>query len=1045
MPKRSRPSSSSFDAATTLCMSSTHHIVNCNVGMNRVSCNDRVYKKLHVCTIHEDTIKISRRPLIDEQVDTSRSKHKRSIRRHSTMMLTLSCILHYSILLNLILLVANNNDNKAYAFEVYHLPSTQEDSNQEAHDTITTEPQEVDDNIINDIQNSEEGVVVDSINYMNHHKKDNNNDEDTAVVINEILDNNDEEMMVQTFHGITPIDTIKESTVEEESFMTGHKKEPKPNYYSAASNFASSSTLGTYDTADSQTDDESTKPLEGMVTTQSITATEQQQTQTELSTICTSLKGNTMLPLLSTSCKEFVNCYNGNVVQHQSCAQGTIFDVNILGCNWVHLVDCPVYQTNDDNSDNGVVESGLGDDSNGGKSDGGGSSNTIDISSINFNQQEQQQDPVVSLPTNKPSNMPTRQPSSKPSNMPTKKPIQQGTSQPTSKPQDQGNIQKLQNTPKPSPQTTTPPNLFTWLQAHRRELNTNIFRSQTKDGVNYRSYWFQYQDFYQALQLVSGGNTGRSITGNTKHLFYVGNDNVESSWEYGLVNVANFLAQSMVESISSDACDEYSHESNTDEDAAKQGDDGNTKKDTSEKYAISNSCGQNNMNYQDMKCSADESYMACDVDRSMILQATTSAVYPNAPPPLSCRPRSVSESYTGYWDGTAGKEMSIFPYENSFGRTDIEGCCYWGRGALQTKGVCSIGKLNYYLGKRAADEGRPSRYPNTEFCAFPEAICAAPESREMRWVTSMFEWTERVQSYDDGKGWNYMKKLKEFVDGGFIDNDFIIASSGILTKGCHEPPCDGGSSSSFSINGGQINGGGFGEGEVYKAEERNENFRSVLLTLEAGGEDALLRGLIAYFDDRQDVMNSQVLRSQTPQGQLYPSYRYQLPDFLSALTHISEKGIGGRKFYIGEPRMNEGVRYGVVNAIMFLSQAYKESIQYDACDENNWELVNDRFPLSNACGQLGMSYQDMHCREDEAFMECPVKLDMEQVALTNAGWFQAPAPLKCGPKSKYPRTGFWDYDLGRENNNDAYANSNGRVDVEGVSNSSLFLDTQEVS
>ena len=110
---------------------------------------------------------------------------------------------------------------------------------------------------------------------------------------------------------------------------------------------------------------------------------------------------------------------------------------------------------------------------------------------------------------------------------------------------------------------------------------------------------------------------------------------------------------------------------------------------------------------------------------------------------------------------------------------------------------------------------------------------------------------------------------------------------------------------------------------------------------------------------------------------------------------------------------------------------HKESIQYDACDENNWELVNDRFPISNSCGQLGMSYQDMHCREDEAYMECPVKTDMEQVALTNAGWFQAPAQFKCGPKSKFPITGFWDYDLGRENNNDAYANLNGRVDVEG--------------
>ena len=49
------------------------------------------------------------------------------------------------------------------------------------------------------------------------------------------------------------------------------------------------------------------------------------------------------------SCKQFVNCYNGNVVQHQSCAQGTIFDVNILGCNWVHLVNCPAYQEAVDN------------------------------------------------------------------------------------------------------------------------------------------------------------------------------------------------------------------------------------------------------------------------------------------------------------------------------------------------------------------------------------------------------------------------------------------------------------------------------------------------------------------------------------------------------------------------------------------------------------------------------------------------------------------------------------------------------------------------
>lgn len=216
----------------------------------------------------------------------------------------------------------------------------------------------------------------------------------------------------------------------------------------------------------------------------------------------------------------------------------------------------------------------------------------------------------------------------------------------------------------------------------------------------------------------------------------------------------------------------------------------------------------------------------------------------------------------------------------------------------------------------------------------------------MRWVTSFFEWTERVQSYDDLKGWNYMRKLKEFVDGGLVDFEFIEATSGILTKGCHEPPC-GSVGQATTLN------GGFGQGDILWEEERVTNFKNVLITLEAGGEEALLRALIKYFTDRQDVMNSQILRSQTPQGQLYPSYRWQLPDFLASLTYISETGIGGRKFYTGEARVPEGVRYGIVNAIMFLSQAYKESIQYDACDENNWQLVNDRFPLSNACGQLG--------------------------------------------------------------------------------------------
>ena len=51
----------------------------------------------------------------------------------------------------------------------------------------------------------------------------------------------------------------------------------------------------------------------------------------------------------------------------------------------------------------------------------------------------------------------------------------------------------------------------------------------------------------------------------------------------------------------------------------------------------------------------------------------------------------------------------------------------------------NFGKLNYYLGKRAADEGRESRYPSIDFCKDPEVICASAEYKELKWVAGS-EW-----------------------------------------------------------------------------------------------------------------------------------------------------------------------------------------------------------------------------------------------------------------------------------------------------------------
>ena len=266
--------------------------------------------------------------------------------------------------------------------------------------------------------------------------------------------------------------------------------------------------------------------------------------------------------------------------------------------------------------------------------------------------------------------------------------------------QQEGQPPSSSNTNNNNEKATT--KVYEWLNGRKLKLNDEVFQSTTKDGVKYRSYWFQYNDFIKALQVSNGDDGGvttssssggrNSITGDPKHSFYLGHKSNE--WEYGIVNIAAFLAHAMTSSIKHDACDEFHTETNTDVDAVKTPGD--------EFYAISNACGQYGYNYEDFHCSEEEKHMECVVDTNMKLQATTSLLYPNAPPPLSCRPRSISESYTGYWDAGSGKEMVIFPYENSYGRTDTEGCCYWGRGAIHTKGICNLGKLNYYLGKKVS-------------------------------------------------------------------------------------------------------------------------------------------------------------------------------------------------------------------------------------------------------------------------------------------------------------------------------------------------------
>ena len=248
------------------------------------------------------------------------------------------------------------------------------------------------------------------------------------------------------------------------------------------------------------------------------------------------------------------------------------------------------------------------------------------------------------------------------------------------------------------------------------------------------------------------------------------------------------------------------------------------------KYPLSNACGQLGQSYQDYHCSEAEKHMECKVDPQMSIKGTTHAKWYGAPGPMFCGPKS-EYPFTGFWDYNyqcdnpwatppqsctdyegqqAGRVDNTSPVANRSGRTDVEGCCWWGRGVIQTTGVCNFGKLNYFLGKRAQDEGRDSRYPEIDFCKDPQIICSSEEHKELKWIAGMFYWIESLQSYNVG-GWDYITELKKYVDDGMADNSFIDAVSGIVNRGCHNPPCAAGPVD-----------GGF---------ERSENFKKVMTTL----------------------------------------------------------------------------------------------------------------------------------------------------------------------------------------------------------------------
>lgn len=180
-----------------------------------------------------------------------------------------------------------------------------------------------------------------------------------------------------------------------------------------------------------------------------------------------------------------------------------------------------------------------------------------------------------------------------------------------------------------------------WLQSKRSKIESNILVSQNEalDGKPYFSTAYKFNHFISALR--SSALYGLA---QNKVFFLYDSSKGSRGFNAGLVNLAIFLANVMVESIVTDSCDEVNWES-----------------DPSGNFSPSNSCGQNGRNYSMEICPKWQSFMTCNVNPQMEMEAEIPIT--DKAPFLLNMIQTPFKCYPG----------------NETARSDVEGCCFWGR------------------------------------------------------------------------------------------------------------------------------------------------------------------------------------------------------------------------------------------------------------------------------------------------------------------------------------------------------------------------------
>jgi predicted chitinase len=343
------------------------------------------------------------------------------------------------------------------------------------------------------------------------------------------------------------------------------------------------------------------------------------------------------------------------------------------------------------------------------------------------------------------------------------------------------------NTPIKTP-TVAPPagsslaRVLSELQGRSATIDNQVLRYQQPDLSWVPSTVYKSADMIAAVRVMaSSGAGGMKLD--------VGSEQEGAkAYRYGLANLAAFLAQAKKESIQYNACDENSWDL------------------VNGVYPLSNACGQLGQSYQDY---VEDPATDCPLDPSMEIVATTNAKWYGAPPPLKCAPRAKSGPTVGWsysascgpwgpptplcnvYPGQQGGAFTTAKAASSTGRTDTENCCWWGRGVIQSTGRANYGKLNYYLGAKAAARGAAAPYGDVDFCKTPDAVCSSTAHPELKWIAGFFYWISSVQTYATSE-FNYSQRLRAFVDGGFTDTTFIDAVSGIVNRGCPRTTCSSG-------------------------------------------------------------------------------------------------------------------------------------------------------------------------------------------------------------------------------------------------------------